>query len=205
MQGLSSVFAQLPRPLQTGVSGVWSSSLKHLHILAQLCLLSLCSRVDERGTLVVHCTELHQQSPPSKRNNKKQALFEEGLPCIRAPSKSVYVSHFSSMLQDKQVTAPYGDVRKINNLEAFMCGAQMSNRRNTNTPISSCLTLLIRKLSSSSRGSTKTRPQYRTLTGLRTTLEFQRLGLATVSGRKDSILWRYNLQCLSALPEHETA
>jgi len=37
------------------------------------------------------------------------------------------------MLQDKHVTAPYGDVRKINNLEKFMCGAQMSNLRNTNT------------------------------------------------------------------------
>lgn len=40
-----------------------------------------------------------------------------------------------SMLQDKQVTAPYGDVRKINNLEKFMCGAQMNNHRNTNTGI----------------------------------------------------------------------
>lgn len=39
------------------------------------------------------------------------------------------------MLQDKQVTAPYGCVRKINNLEKFMCAAQMSNRRNTNTGI----------------------------------------------------------------------
>lgn len=112
-------------------------SLKHLHILAQLCLLSLFSQVDERRTLVARCTQLHQQSPPSKRNNKKQALFEEGLLCIHARSKSVYVLHFSSMLQDKQVTAPYGDVRKVNNLETFMCGAQMSDRRNTNTPASS--------------------------------------------------------------------
>lgn len=33
------------------------------------------------------------------------------------------------MLQDKQVTAPYGGVRKINNLEKFMCGSQTSNRK----------------------------------------------------------------------------
>lgn len=39
------------------------------------------------------------------------------------------------MLQDKQVTAPYGGVRKINNLAKFMCGVPMSNHINTNTGI----------------------------------------------------------------------
>ena len=39
------------------------------------------------------------------------------------------------MLQDKQVTAPYGGVRKINNLEKFMCGVPRSHHINTNTGI----------------------------------------------------------------------
>ena len=86
-------------------------------------------------THVEGCIELHQQSQANKINNKKQALFEEGLPCIHPRSNPASVLHFSSMLQDKQVTAPYGGVRKINNLEKFMCGAQMSNRRNINTGI----------------------------------------------------------------------
>lgn len=76
----------------------------------------LFTRVDEKKARVDSCTELHQHSPPSTRNNKKQALFEEGLQCIHTRSNPVYVLHFSSMLQDKQVTAPYGGVRKINNL-----------------------------------------------------------------------------------------
>lgn len=70
---------------------------------------------------------------PATRNYKNQALFEDGLPCIHARSNSDSDLHFSSTLQDKQVPAPYGDVRKINNLEKFMCGALMSNHRNTNT------------------------------------------------------------------------
>lgn len=39
------------------------------------------------------------------------------------------------MLEDKHATAPYGGVRKINNLEKFMCGVPMSNHINTNTDI----------------------------------------------------------------------
>lgn len=130
-------------------------SLKHLHILAQLCLSSLCSQADDRRTLVGSCAELHQQSPPNRRNNKKQALFEEGLPCIHTRSNPVSVLHFSSMLQDKQVTAPYGGVRKINNLKKFMCGTQISNRRNTNTGI---IILNPSNTSLSRRGATKRQP-----------------------------------------------
>lgn len=70
-----------------------------------------------------------------------------------------------------------------------MCGAQMRRRRNTNTGI----LILNPSNKNPQRGATKRQPQYRALTELRTTLEFQRLGLVTVSGCKNSILCRYNL------------
>lgn len=88
-----------PEPLQASCSVApstadqWrlrvSFSVEHLPILAQLLLLSPWSEVDEKGTLVQSCTELHQQSPPSDRNNKKQTLFDEGLPRIHTRSNPV--------------------------------------------------------------------------------------------------------------------
>lgn len=115
------------------------------------------------------CTQLHQQSPPSRRNNKNQTLFDGGLPCTHPPGSC---TSSVSVLQDKHVPPPYGSVRKINYLGIFMCRAQTSDRRNAIADISDTKPFIL--ITILHLQSTRGQPQPWTLTELRATLEFQR-------------------------------
>lgn len=123
------------------------------------------------------CRRLRQRRPtqPKERNNRKQTLFDEGPP-MHTHTHTAEVkpapgsSRFSAALQDKQVAAPYGGVRKINNLggiRAQMSGSGKCRHRCTGYP-----TFPIK--GPEQKGPQRDGRRYGALTGLRTTLEFQK-------------------------------
>lgn len=143
-------------------------------------------RVEGRRALVQGCTRLHQQSPPSRRNDKSRRV-DGGLPCPH-PSCTSSVSR----LQHKHVTAAYGGVRKRNNLGLFSCAARRQ------------ATARMPWLTSQHKALRSTRGQIQPQTEF-SYFGISRAGLATVSGHEGGSSCRYNLRRLSALPAHETA